>query len=485
MVSSENEESLNFEVSGKITEIKVKVGDKAAVGQELATIDNEDLQGKVTIAEANLNSAKARMAQLREGTGQTDLQIQQISVESALYDLNKAEDELDELINDPEATEEDIEAAGEKADTAEVQYNLALLNLDREEISVESADDELENAEDDLDLIQNDPSSTAQEIEDAERKVEQMLIQYDMALLKLEMEEISVESALYSLNKAEDELDDLLNNPDATEEEIESAGEEVYRAKNQYNIAVLQLASKEEGPTSYDIIIQQASIIQAEQNYQEAINDFNNATLTSPTSGTVLSVNAKIGEQVGESPSSGSNDFILIADLENLLIWAAVDQVDIPKISKGQDVAITLDALPNKEFKGKVVTIDPNPINTQGVITYNIEISIINPSDEIQLGMTADLKIDLGRKEDVLIVPNLAVRSVEGKKVIRKIIDGAPTDIPVEVGISDDKNTEIISGLLEDDEIVVNVFPGMNQTETRMPGMGGFMRGGGSGAPPH
>jgi multidrug efflux pump subunit AcrA (membrane-fusion protein) len=168
--------------------------------------------------------------------------------------------------------------------------------------------------------------------------------------------------------------------------------------------------------------------------------------------------------------------FIMIADLTKLEVTAAVDQADIPKVNKGQEVAISLDAFPDDEFKGKVTTVDPNPVVTQNVVTYNISVSIDNPDAKTQLGMGATLKIDLGKKKNVLVVPNLAVRSEGGSKVVRKIIDGNPTDVRVEVGLSDDENTEITSGLEAGDEIQVGVFAAASQAT-----QGQGQRSGGSG----
>ena len=234
---------------------------------------------------------------------------------------------------------------------------------------------------------------------------------------------------------------------------------------------------------SYDIRIQAAAVTQAKENYQEALDNLEQATLKSPIVGTVLAINASVGEQVAGTGSSGaggqstsgtgqtsssatsssSNNFMVIGDLSKLQVEASVDQVDIPKIAKDQNITITLDAMSGTEFKGKVVNIDPIANNTQDVITYNIKTSIESPDPKIQLGMTADLKIDLGEHKDALLVPNLAVRSQDGSKVVQKMIDGTPTDVTVEVGLSDEENTEITSGLLEGDEIVVNVFSGTGQ----------------------
>jgi len=281
--------------------------------------------------------------------------------------------------------------------------------------------------------------------------------------------------------------------------------------KANYNSAVAKYNQAKAAPNSdsYEIQIQAASVTQAKQNYQEALDNLDKATLTSPTAGTVLVVNASVGEQAGgasstgtssqnssstntnqntTSSSSGSSDLMVIADLTKLQIEASVDQVDIPKIAKDQVVTITFDAIPDKEFKGKVANIDPTATSDQDVVTYNIVTSIENPDPKIQLGMTADMEIDLGCKENVLVVPNLAIKTKDNSKVVSKMMNGTATTVKVEVGLSDDNNTEITSGLSEGDEVAVETFSSTGQTsegtgqtnqnqsnrETHMPGMPGL-----------
>ena len=277
---------------------------------------------------------------------------------------------------------------------------------------------------------------------------------------------------------------------------------EVTIAKANLNGANAKLSQVKSQPNadSYDVRIQQAAVTQAKENYEAALENVEKATLVSPTAGTVLGVNASVGEQVSgvgstasssqsgsagsgtsgtssgqsssSSASSSSSDFIVVADLTKLQIEVSIDQVDLPKVAKDQSVSISFDAIPNQEFSGKIVNIDPTPVNTQNVITYNILTSIDNPDPKIQLGMTADLDIDLGAKKDVLVVPNLAVRAQDGSKVVRKMIDGAASDVPVEVGLSDDTYTEIVSGLSEGDQIVVNVFTSTEES-SQTQGQGG------------
>jgi multidrug efflux pump subunit AcrA (membrane-fusion protein) len=386
-VVASKEVGLNFEVSGVLKEVYVEVGDKVKKGEKLAEIDDSELQKEVKMAKSNFDSARAKLSQIKERINH-EIKIQEMQVENALAELNKAKEDLEDLQSDLKASQAEISAAEDKVEQAENQYELAQAQLE-----------------------------------------------------------------------------------------------------------------KMKATSYYDIEIQEEIVEQAEENYKEALANLEKAVLASPTSGTVIAINGEVGERTGGTGSSSasnagasafssngsntvgstSNGFIVLADLSSLQIEALVDQVDFPKVKEGQDVIITFDALPDEEFKGKVTEIDPNPSVEQNVVTYKIRISIVKPSPKIQIGMTADLEIDLGRKESVLLVPNLAVRSAKGKKYVRKIIDGVPTDVPVEVGLSDDENTEIVSGLFEGDEIVVDVFSGVSQGsqggETQRPtGMGFFRR---------
>ena len=235
-------------------------------------------------------------------------------------------------------------------------------------------------------------------------------------------------------------------------------------------------------------------------------------TLESPIDGTVIHIGAKEGEIVSSSGGSSvaatassagtieTSGFMTIADLSNLQIKMSIDQADIKKVSKGQKVNITLDALEDEEFSGKVVSIDPVPANDQNVITYTAYASISKIKSSLRLGMSANVELEYGKKENVLVVPNDAVRSRDGRKMIMVMSeDGRPQPVEVKVGNADEKNTEITSGLNEGDEIISgrqNFRPGGQGSGGG--GRGGFpfgprggsrggggQRGGGSGGPSH
>lgn len=225
---------------------------------------------------------------------------------------------------------------------------------------------------------------------------------------------------------------------------------------------------KDKSASAAEVASQNAAVAKAWADYKKAVKARDDLVLISPINGTVIQINTSIGEQVGagSSLSAGSNSstsanssstsgLVAVADLSKLYIKAPVDQADITKIAVGQKAKITLDALPEKEFTGQVMSIDAVPETNQNVVTYNVYLSLAPVESAMRLGMSADIVIDLGQKRNVLIVPNLAIRSRGKEKVVTKLTGGQPTRIVVKTGASDAENTEITSGLLEGDKIIV------------------------------
>ncbi len=303
----------------------------------------------------------------------------------------------------------------------------------------------------------------------------------------IDLADNSLNSSQSSLQKAESELADTIASyptPSGSEQLLINADEAaVDSAGNKYQADLINLQSKQ---TSYDFDVkaQQEQVHLAEHDVSDASDKLKSTTITSPINGSIIAINANVGDQINGSSSSGqsgvgqgssSSSFIQIVDLSDIQIKATIDQADIPKIEVGQGVTVNLDALPDKDFKGSISSIDPVANTSQNVTTYIAYITLDKTDPLIRLGMSADVKIDLGKKDDVLLVPNIAVRSGDDGKVVQKVVDGEPTEIKVITGLSDENNTEIVSGLRVGDEISLNVF---SQQST---GGGGFGQRGGGG----
>ena len=193
-----------------------------------------------------------------------------------------------------------------------------------------------------------------------------------------------------------------------------------------------------------------------------------NLIIKAPSSGTVANLSYKVGDKVtanssggqagstSTTSSTGGSPVLTIANLEEYTVKLALNEVDVPKVKNGQSAELSLDAFPGKKFKGKVTHVDSLGTNTAGVITYNIVIEITNPEDTIRPSMTANVDIEVDKSENVLTVPNSAIKPYEGKKAVQ-VIDPqtkAAKYIPVEVGIKSPEKTEIKSGVSEGTQVI-------------------------------
>lgn len=178
-------------------------------------------------------------------------------------------------------------------------------------------------------------------------------------------------------------------------------------------------------------------------------------TIEAPVKGTVVNMSIGDGSRVGPAPAAatanqnGSTPALLIVDTSDSTIKLQINEVDIDKVKVGQGAKITFDAVADKTFKGKVIRVDAVGANTQGVITYNVYVSVENPSDDIRSTMTANVDIAVARHERALTLPNSALRPYRGGKAVR-VLDKKSKRIKyvkVEVGIVGPFKTEIIKGL--------------------------------------
>ena len=178
----------------------------------------------------------------------------------------------------------------------------------------------------------------------------------------------------------------------------------------------------------------------------------NLARLTAPFSGTVTEVNGMIGDQV----NAGTLAF-RIDDLSHLLVDVQIPEVDINSIRVGQSVDLAFDAIINKAYQGRVVSVANIGMVQSGLVTFKVTIELLNPDDQVRTGMTAAVNIVINQLEDVLTVPNRAVRLVDGQTVVYLLKNNAVVEVPLQLGASSDTISEVLSGdLKEGDKVILN-----------------------------
>jgi HlyD family secretion protein len=166
----------------------------------------------------------------------------------------------------------------------------------------------------------------------------------------------------------------------------------------------------------------------------------------------ITDVSIKPGDQV----SPGTVAFRL-DDLSRLLLDVQVSEVDINRIQVGQDVLLSFDAILGKEYHGRVSQVALVGSSTEGIVDFKVTVELTDPDTHVRPGMTAAVNIVVDQLEDVLLVPNRAVRVVEGKRVVYVLRSNLPEPVDITLGSSSDTVSEVVQGELKvGDPIVLN-----------------------------
>lgn len=210
------------------------------------------------------------------------------------------------------------------------------------------------------------------------------------------------------------------------------------------------------------------------------------SVIRSPVSGVVVARNIDVGQTVAASFQTPTL-FQIAQDLAKMQIDSSFAEADIGNIRVGQVVRFNVDAFPNRSFKGEVKQLRLNPTTQQNVVTYDVVISVDNPEQVLLPGMTAYVNIVVAERKDVLLVPNAALRykpadavaaveKQEGAKrkrdafsgTVYVLRDGKPAPLAVTLGITDNRNTEIVSSDLKpgDQLVVGDAQPAANPSGT-------------------
>lgn len=197
------------------------------------------------------------------------------------------------------------------------------------------------------------------------------------------------------------------------------------------------------------------------------------STITAPVAGTVRGLTITPGAIVmlsSANTNSASTSQVLGSIYQTGPIQAqvALSEIDVVNVSEGQKVTLTLDAFPDSTFTGKLISIDTNGVVSSGVTTYPAVISFDSDNSHIYPNMGVSANIITKIKNDVIMVPTQAVQtSQNGQSTVRVLKNNSPVSVPVEIGDSNDIQTEITSGINEGDTVVTSVA---SQTTTQTQG---------------
>src|ERR1700752_412765 len=324
-----------------------------------------------------------------------------------------------------------------------------------------------------------------------------------------------------------------LNQAKLTEQSASTAGIAQSQATVAQSQAQVQQSQAQVQQAAAQVQQAQAALSLAEVN-------LSHTTITSPIDGIVVSRDVNVGQTVAASLSAPTL-FTIANDLTQMQVIANIDQADIGLVEQAKSVKFSVDAFPGKDFEGKIEEMRLNPVNGQNVVTYNVVINVANPEQQLKPGMTANLTITIDERNNVLKVPNAALRFTpqdanrqrtgagagggqgqgqgQGRRrqqggdnasgdnggqtqfapasapvlpgQVRVVWvlgqDGTPQRRRITTGLSDGSATEVVDGDLKEGDMVITgqQIAGTSRTSTQStpPGFGGAPRGAGGGGP--
>lgn len=389
---------LNWKASGTVDEILVMLGEEVPVDYVLANLEQTSLSQNIILSVAELFSAQSTLDDLHEPPSELELARAEQAIPLAEEAVKDAEQRLTNL-NSP-ARQTDIDQA---------QANVIL------------AGNKLSKAEEDFEPYANKPETN---------------LTRAMLLSKMAQAQKEYDAVVRTLNN-------LLGT--ASELTLEIAETDLAVAQAQLKDAQEEYQRLKEGPDPEDIAAAEARVAAAQASLDLV-------QITVPFAGTITDIMNKPGDQV----TPGAVAFRL-DDRSRLFVDTQVSEVDINRIMAGQEVILTFDAILGKEYHGVVIEVALVGMEDQGVVDFTVEVELTDADEDVMPGMTAAVNVVVNRMEDVLLVPNRAVRVIEGERVVYVFHEGMLEPLEITLGANSETMSEVLEGDLKvGDEIVLN-----------------------------
>ncbi|KKS36859.1 MAG: Efflux transporter, RND family, MFP subunit [Parcubacteria group bacterium GW2011_GWA2_42_14] len=521
-VSASNQLDVKPKANGEITALYVKLGQEVGSGATLAVIDASDAERAVRDAETAFETAKLELDKLLEPLDElTLLQAEnsliqaKSSKKNSEYNLKKAyEDGFNTVANAfldlpslmvglqdilygttlalggqpnlsyyADSVKNYDEKILEYKDDASMAYQKARLSYDKNFQTYKSAGrfSDTKTVESLIDETYENTKNIAEAI-----KITNDLIQFyqDKLAERLLKPNTISNTHLSTLSSYTGKTNSTLSGLLSIKQTIQDSKDAIVSAERSIEEKELSLTKTKEGPDDLDIRAKKITIQQKEDAFITAKQTLSDHYVKSPFAGVIAKVNAKKGD------SASASTIIATLITKQRIAEISLNEVDVSKVKAGQKVTITFDAIEGLSITGEVAEIDSVGVIAQGVVTYGVKIELDTEDERVKPSMSVSAAIITEVRQNALIVPNSAVKQQGDTAYVEIYVSDTQTPLKqnVQVGLSNDTSTEILSGLNEGERVVTQTIntSGAAQTQTqqnssiRIPGI---TRGGGGGGP--
>jgi len=476
---------LSFKTSGVLEKIYVEIGEEIKEKDILAKLEGVQLNIQLAEAQASLELYQAQFDKLLAGATSEEIQVSQTSVDNAQISLNNAEQTLEDI---KAQGQEDLESAYEDAlnvlddSYLKISNSLNVADLvqrtyfnisDQESITVRENRDKIQTSLDEIEPYLNTAKSTQenQDIDSALSQIKQALNNTSDALKVIRdiCETINYQNVVSSTDKTSLDtqrgyintaLTSIINSQQtiSSTKLTNSVDINTYQAKvdtGQGSLRSAQdsLAKLVAPPRQEDVSLYQAQVKQAKAKVWLLQKQIEDTVLKAPISGQVIAINRRVGELV---QSASKDAVITILPTDPFKVEVDIYEEDVAKMDIGNPVDIFLVAFPEEKLNGKIISIDPAEKMIDGVVYYEVSISLEQSLSGIKPGMTADLIITTNVRENVLTIPKKALRKKNGKTIIQILEQNQVIEREIEIGLKGTNDlVEVISGLKQGEQIIL------------------------------
>ncbi len=512
-VSNSSQIDIKSKVSGDVVYIGARNGQEAGSGQLLLQLDDVDAQKALRDARTNLDSAKLALEKLKEPPDAYSLLQAENAVAQAKDSRKSAQDNLQSAYEDRfnSVANTFVDLPPMMSGLQDILFSTALSgglqqNVDYYSSAVQSYDSAVLTLRDDvrdkynlsrqaydknfsdyklisrfsdqttIAGITNETYQTSKLIADALKGAANLIQFYQDKLTEHNLKiNPASNTQLASLNAFVGQINSHLSSLLSIQNSIQSYSDAVTAAERSISEKQAALDKLKAGPDVLDIQSAELTVKQRENALLDAKKNLDDYYIRAPFEGIVAKINFDKAETVAAGASAAT--FIVKRQIAEI----SLNEVDAAKIKIGQKTTLTFDAVPDLTLTGKVTEVDTIGTVSQGVVSYNVKIALDAQNDKIKPAMSVSASIITEVKQDILLAPNAAVKFDSAGNYVEVLVNGAPQKKNVKTGISNDKETEIISGVNEGDAVITQTIASNSQSAQssqqssifRLPGTGG------------
>jgi len=230
---------------------------------------------------------------------------------------------------------------------------------------------------------------------------------------------------------------------EADDETKDEADQDLALSQAKYDDAKREWERVADGANKSDVDAAQARVDAAQAT-------LNMAHLAAPFEGTITQADLMPGDQV----SAGTLGF-RVDDFSSLIVDVELSEVDINSVGLNQIVSLSFDAILDKEYSGNVIKVGQIGTDVQGVVNFTVRVELIDADEFVRPGMTAAVNIVVREIENAILIPNRAVRLVDGERVVYLLRDGLPEMVEIRLGTSADAMSVLASNTLEEGDLII------------------------------